>query len=140
VNVARRLLDIQDGTSNTVLLSETITGPEGSGDIRGTWWHLQGSQFSAERPPNTGTPDQMNRNAVYGPPYYGAPICVPTKSPCVGATDYSMQRFYARSRHPGGVSAVLADGSVRFVTNGISAQTWQAAGSIAGGEVPGSDW
>ena len=140
VNVRRRLLDLADGTSNTVLLSETITGPNGTADARGIWWHFQGSVFTAELPPNPRTADQMNRNAIYGLPYYDSPICVPTKSPCVGATDYSVQRFYARSRHSGGVNAVLGDGSVRFVRDSISLQTWQAAASISGGEVLANDW
>jgi prepilin-type processing-associated H-X9-DG protein len=43
----------------------------------------------------------------------------------------------ARSLHPGGVNVLLGDGSVRFVTNGISANTWQALATRAGGEVLG---
>jgi hypothetical protein len=38
------------------------------------------------------------------------------------------------------VNVGLADGSVRFVGDAIALQTWQAAGSIDGGEVLGSDW
>jgi len=140
INVTRRMADISDGTSNTVLVSETITGPDGSADIRGTWWNIQGMNFSAELTPNTKTPDQMNRKASQGPPAYESPICVPTKSPCAAATDYSVQRFYARSRHTGGVQCVLGDGSVRFVRDSINLATWQAAASISGGEVLGSDW
>ena len=41
----------------------------------------------------------------------------------------------ARSRHPGGVNVLLADGSVRFIDQTIHLKTWQALGSIAGGEV-----
>lgn len=40
----------------------------------------------------------------------------------------------ARSRHAGGVNVVMADGSVHFITNGISLAAWQAIGSIDGGE------
>jgi prepilin-type N-terminal cleavage/methylation domain-containing protein/prepilin-type processing-associated H-X9-DG protein len=46
----------------------------------------------------------------------------------------------ARSRHSGGVNLLLCDGSVRFVNNGISATTWRALGTRAGGEILGSDW
>jgi prepilin-type N-terminal cleavage/methylation domain-containing protein/prepilin-type processing-associated H-X9-DG protein len=43
----------------------------------------------------------------------------------------------ARSRHPGGVNLLLADGSVRFVSNSVSPQTWTALATRAGGEVLG---
>ena len=41
----------------------------------------------------------------------------------------------ASSYHPGGVNALFADGSVRFVKNSVSPVTWAALGTIAGGEV-----
>jgi prepilin-type N-terminal cleavage/methylation domain-containing protein/prepilin-type processing-associated H-X9-DG protein len=44
----------------------------------------------------------------------------------------------ASSYHPGGVNLLLLDGSVKFAKNGVSIRSWQALGSIAGGEtVPG---
>jgi prepilin-type N-terminal cleavage/methylation domain-containing protein/prepilin-type processing-associated H-X9-DG protein len=39
------------------------------------------------------------------------------------------------SRHPGGVNVVLLDGSVRFIKNGVSRQTWWALATKAGNEV-----
>jgi len=45
----------------------------------------------------------------------------------------------ASSNHPGGVNVLLTDGSVRFVKDSISLTTWQALGSMAGGEVVSSD-
>jgi prepilin-type processing-associated H-X9-DG protein len=41
--------------------------------------------------------------------------------------------------HPGGVNALLGDGSVRFIKNSVNGLTWRALGSIAGGEVISSD-
>jgi prepilin-type processing-associated H-X9-DG protein len=41
----------------------------------------------------------------------------------------------ARSNHSGGVNLLLADGSVRFVTNDIRPDTWKALSTRAGGEV-----
>ncbi|MDR3622850.1 MAG: DUF1559 domain-containing protein [Paludisphaera borealis] len=45
----------------------------------------------------------------------------------------------ATSKHSGGVTALMADGSVRFVKSTINAATWRALGSIAGGEVVSAD-
>ena len=45
----------------------------------------------------------------------------------------------ARSYHPGGVNVLFADGSGRFVSNGISMATWQAIGTRAAGDLPGND-
>ena len=45
----------------------------------------------------------------------------------------------ARSYHPGGVNALFADGSVRFIKTTIDGNTWRALGTIAGGEVISAD-
>ena len=45
----------------------------------------------------------------------------------------------ARSYHPGGVNVLFGDGSVRFVKDGVSGQSWRALGTIAGGEVVSAD-
>jgi prepilin-type processing-associated H-X9-DG protein len=45
----------------------------------------------------------------------------------------------ARSRHPGGVNVLLADGSVRFIKDSVNANTWWGIGTKAGGEVISAD-
>ena len=45
----------------------------------------------------------------------------------------------ADSFHPGGVNALMADGSVRFLKNSINIRTWWALGTRAGGEVLSAD-
>jgi prepilin-type N-terminal cleavage/methylation domain-containing protein len=45
--------------------------------------------------------------------------------------------FKASSFHPGGVNAVLMDGSVRFFTNGVDLRVWRALSTRCGGEVVG---
>ena len=45
----------------------------------------------------------------------------------------------SRSYHPGGVNALSADGSVKFIKNTINWQTWRALGTVAGGEVVSAD-
>ena len=48
-------------------------------------------------------------------------------------------KFYnaARSRHPGGVNAVMCDGSVQFIVDDVDLATWRAASTIKGDEVYG---
>jgi prepilin-type N-terminal cleavage/methylation domain-containing protein/prepilin-type processing-associated H-X9-DG protein len=45
----------------------------------------------------------------------------------------------SRSYHPGGVNALMGDGSVRFIKSTIDGRTWRALGTIAGGEVISAD-
>jgi prepilin-type N-terminal cleavage/methylation domain-containing protein/prepilin-type processing-associated H-X9-DG protein len=45
----------------------------------------------------------------------------------------------ARSYHPGGVNALFADGSVKFVKGTVSGVTWRALGTVQGGEVVSGD-
>jgi prepilin-type processing-associated H-X9-DG protein len=43
----------------------------------------------------------------------------------------------ARSRHPGGVIAAMADGSARFYQNSISQRIWQGLGTRSNSEAIG---
>ena len=53
----------------------------------------------------------------------------------VGSRDRARgEEFAARGFHPGGVHISLADGSVRFIRDGIALNTWNALGTRAGGE------
>jgi prepilin-type processing-associated H-X9-DG protein len=45
----------------------------------------------------------------------------------------------ANSNHPGGVNVAFSDGSVRFVKNSVTLQTWWALGSRNGGEAISGD-
>ena len=45
----------------------------------------------------------------------------------------------ARSRHPGGVNALFADGHVAFMKDSVSVPTWQALATRAGGEALSAD-
>jgi len=51
---------------------------------------------------------------------------------CISGT-YSWRA--ARGKHSGGVNLLTADGSVRFISNGIDPDTWHGLGSRAGSEV-----
>ncbi len=45
----------------------------------------------------------------------------------------------ARSYHAGGVNALFADGSVKFIKSSINGSTWRALGTIQGGEAVSAD-
>ncbi len=120
------MAEIRDGTSNTVMGAEIITIRERGGqrDWRGRYYradHLS-SIFSTHMPPNTRTADRCRTCQADNL----------EEAPCIGSVD--PQYIFARSYHPGGVHALLADASVRFVSNDINTQTWRDLGTREGGE------
>jgi prepilin-type N-terminal cleavage/methylation domain-containing protein len=60
---------------------------------------------------------------------------------CTDATGANGEVEFSRaeSNHPGGVQALLADGSVRFIKDSISQGTWFAMGTKASGEIISAD-
>jgi prepilin-type processing-associated H-X9-DG protein len=58
------------------------------------------------------------------------------RTDCNGGCDgASMDYSNAQSYHSGGVNALMADGSVRFVKSSLAMPTWWALGTRAGSEV-----
>jgi prepilin-type processing-associated H-X9-DG protein len=125
-----RFGEITDGTSNTLLMSETITPRDGDNDHRGDMLNddFACTYFATINTPNSTAPDVIT--AARCP----SPNPQPLALPCVGGTN---RHKTARSRHPGGVNMALCDGSLRFLTNNINLATWQALGSMNGGEAAG---
>jgi prepilin-type N-terminal cleavage/methylation domain-containing protein/prepilin-type processing-associated H-X9-DG protein len=117
---------ITDGTSNTLLMSETLKGwPHQDDDWRGDIHNDDGVfRFHTIYPPNTPVPDVISSGA-----YETA-----NNDPLMPVTVSGGEESAARSRHPGGVNAALCDGSVRFFTNDIAPLTWQALGTMNGAE------
>jgi prepilin-type N-terminal cleavage/methylation domain-containing protein/prepilin-type processing-associated H-X9-DG protein len=58
---------------------------------------------------------------------------------CTGCGPDDANWSNAQSNHPGGVNVMMCDGSVRFVKDTVSPQTWMALGTKANGEVITSD-
>jgi prepilin-type N-terminal cleavage/methylation domain-containing protein/prepilin-type processing-associated H-X9-DG protein len=120
------MVHISDGTSNTAMVSELILSPDTDGhDIRGRYHNPAhgGTVFTTLYPPNNMIPDQF----VW---CQATPV---KRAPCLWSS--SPIFLSARSYHSGGVNLAMADGSVRFVRDGIDVNAYRAMGSRNGGEV-----
>jgi prepilin-type N-terminal cleavage/methylation domain-containing protein len=124
----RSLVAITDGTSNTVMLSETRLPPgDADNDPRGDVMNdCNGHWVMTQNTPNSG----IDRNSNNG---YASVAANPDQTNPVTKGGDNM--LVARSRHTGGVNAVNCDGSVRFFTNNVSSIAWSAMGTATRGEV-----
>jgi prepilin-type N-terminal cleavage/methylation domain-containing protein/prepilin-type processing-associated H-X9-DG protein len=129
---------ITDGLSGTLLTSEVLVGT--GGDLRGFSWWGHAAMFTGLLPPNSSLPDVMPSSRDCG--------LVPPNPPCSGATGgQTHDGTYVgsgpfnnpRSKHSGGVTVGLADGSVRFIRNSVDVFVFQALSSTSGNETTSSD-
>jgi prepilin-type processing-associated H-X9-DG protein len=67
--------------------------------------------------------------------YFGAAPPNSVTPDCAGSIDRGFGLLVARSGHPGGVNAALADGSVRWFSNTIAISLWRALSTRDGGEI-----
>jgi prepilin-type N-terminal cleavage/methylation domain-containing protein/prepilin-type processing-associated H-X9-DG protein len=132
---------INDGTSNTLAIMEIVQAPNtvnGSLDRRARVWNDDGScyQVMTKLPPNSPLPDfGVCGNA----PAQNLP-CINDPSHDDGGPDQAPNYYLgSRSNHPGGVNALLCDGSVHYFKNSINLMPWQALSTRAGNEVISSD-
>lgn len=142
------LAEFRDGLSNTLAFSEK---PIGSGDggtyspfrdwvsrgdaaATGAEWFAVCSRLSGDDPYKV----DAGRTWVLAGAWYthffaSAPPNTPIPD-CGSTTDKGSGIFAARSYHPSGVNAALADGSVRWFSSATDVQNWRALGTRAGGE------
>jgi len=137
-DLATSLAQITDGTSNTMLAAEAVNGVSkydqgaaGSPPRFGPYWG-SGTHTAVHArivPPTASDAPAYMPNGVSGYLY-------PTANAFGKKAPYA---WVVSSKHSGGVNICMADGSVKFIKNSISAYTWWSITTMAGGEIISSD-
>lgn len=123
----RRVAQISDGTSSTVMVGEVfrnksffnLCANSDSTGQRCKWWIEESGFCGADtsRQPNSPIRDEIDWNDENTGGQSGSrPVS---------------------SSHVGGSHALMADGAVKFVSNSIDLNVWRAAGTAAGNDVVG---
>lgn len=158
-----RSRDISDGLSQTVAMSERLVKPR-STDLsvaeleaeprRFLWWSRTRYNQSGEEP-LAARDCAQNRTTPFPKAYglnmlnyrYGGfydHVLGPNQTGCYNGpedfgVDLTICLIPASSNHVGGVTSLLADGSVRFTSNQIDLHIWHALGTRNGSEeIPGT--
>lgn len=148
-----RVTDILDGSSNTAMYAEVKRGfnlsPASSSPVGVTNYPFATWDASATSDvtyiPGCNTPTAGDFDYT-GLEYYRAGVpwtgfythtMLPNDSnrDCVRATGLNKGHQAARSYHSGGVNVLIADGTVRYISNNIAIAAWKAIGTRAGNEV-----
>jgi prepilin-type N-terminal cleavage/methylation domain-containing protein/prepilin-type processing-associated H-X9-DG protein len=129
-----RLEEIRDGQAYTLAVSEVLGYPSNQ-DARGAWvTNVPGaSLFTARTGPNSLDPDQISICDET------IPLNDPDRMRCTENRKDGNMWAAARSRHPGGVNALMCDGSLRWVGNEIDLNIWRGMATRDGGEAPPPD-
>jgi len=126
------IMQITDGTSNTAMVGEVTALPAGTSGSNYTVSNIANIPIWAGGNPNFAGCDGTHWSNYFRYMDVNYPVGLNTG----GNSDYCFN-----SQHTGGAQFVFADGSVHFLARGISANTYQALGTIATGDaVDGSQF
>ncbi len=140
--------DITDGLSNTAAVGERLSPLEGRSDYGGDAWKHRITRLTtvylvdydqfADECEFRSVPPLITRF----PSSTFDHIQTPNRNSCRNGGSFVFgagadATYAASSMHPGGVNLGLADGSVRFIADGISRQVWRAIGTRNGNETIG---
>jgi prepilin-type processing-associated H-X9-DG protein len=142
--------DLLDGTTQTAAFSERLLGngapPPSGAPAPADRFILELPLGTDPTPAACASPGSGTWNAERGAKWilgnYGNTLYnhfAPPNAPTWDCMNATQQKGFtaARSLHPGGVTVLLCDGSVRFVSNTIALPVWRALGTRAAGEVVG---
>ncbi len=152
------IASITDGTSNTAMWAEVkrsnLPSPAPSTSVYDpdNTYYIPNTKFDNGKPVlpdcNDWNVPTTSRITYRGQQYHRNLPMTSTYSHTVvpnysgydcGSSNFFASHTAARSFHPGGVNAAMADGSVRFYKNTIAPTVWGAVGTRAGGEVISAD-
>ena len=134
-----RFKDFTDGTSQTVMLSESLVPavPHWGGAIGETiYGNMGGALFSNYTTPNSSIEDRPAGPCPQDQQDFE--YLAPCNSVNNGSIGGGAQSYVAaRSKHAGGVNVSMCDGSVNFIVDDISSRVWRAMGTRANDDVTG---
>jgi len=127
----RRLADVTDGTSNSIMVAEKslAVGREGAEGGDNESWHNSGWDEDCIRWHFAPSADN---DVVHTPP------CFPLGTTACGGSSIWRRNF--GSRHTGGLSAVFGDGAVRFIGFDVDPVTFMTLCAIDDGLIPSVDF
>jgi prepilin-type N-terminal cleavage/methylation domain-containing protein/prepilin-type processing-associated H-X9-DG protein len=144
MNVSRSVADFKDGLSQTILVSEIITGvgdkleANGAVDMRGAWaFPMVGAIYLHRQGPNSRVPDAL-RISFCTPQAQASPVN-PCESASLPSDKHIFERVAARSMHSGGVNSLFGDGHVEFYNDSVALPVWRALSTIKGGGPPSTE-
>jgi prepilin-type processing-associated H-X9-DG protein/prepilin-type N-terminal cleavage/methylation domain-containing protein len=120
-----RIPDVEDGTSNTLLIGERPTGPNG---MYGAWY----AGWGAMHPHMSQMIPVRNQDWWFSSDAVDCPVQSAVFYP--GRYDNACDSNHFWSLHPGGANFAYADGSVRFVSYS-SSDILRSLATRAGGEI-----
>ncbi|MGL4943557.1 MAG: DUF1559 domain-containing protein [Thermoguttaceae bacterium] len=132
MNLIQNISSVTDGLSNTMFVSEGIVTSSDS-DF-GAWGAFLDPRDATNMYMTLLTPNCSSPDSLFDGTCCGGKVCqgaIAGKCVTAGGND---QYRAARSRHPGGVTVGMGDGSVRFFPNTIASDVWIAVGSTKGNE------
>jgi prepilin-type N-terminal cleavage/methylation domain-containing protein len=127
-----------DGTSNTIMFTEKEVESFGYGAQSGNWAPDNGLNVWVDWGPTIASPEDGRQEKGAAAIFMVQPPsgCTNSDGTVGGCGDGNR----ANSPHTAGIMAGMGDGSVKFVSQGVSPNTWWAALTPNGGDILGSDW
>jgi len=135
IEKTRKISDIKDGTSNTVIVTEVTSNGYKNGPIRTNGTGLERLNTAGERVFRaafvwTGVSGRCCESGLYRDPAGGSTWWFPAGGPHAFSptyiTAYGINANWpgVHSGHPGGVNSLLGDGAVRFISETMNWSDW----------------